>query len=115
MNILENKRISLVAYKLKAGAVAWWEQVQFNRCRMDKHPIRTWKKMKQYIRAHFLPANYEHVLYQKYQESNQKHQSVRDYVDEFYRLSARNNLQETKVQLVSRFLNGLLRIQFVMS
>ena len=31
MNILEHKRVSLVAYKLKAGAAAWWEQVQFTR------------------------------------------------------------------------------------
>lgn len=32
---------------------------------------------------------------------------MRDYVDKFCWLNARNNSQETKVQLVSHFLNGL--------
>ena len=62
MNIPEHKRVSLVAYKLKAGAAAWWEQVQFTRRRQGKQHIRTWTKMKQYIRDRYLPANYEHVL-----------------------------------------------------
>ena len=107
MNIPERKRVSLVAYKLKAGVAVWWEQCQFNRRRQGKQPIRTWYKMKQCLRARFLPPDYEHQLYQKYQNCHQASRSVTEYVEEFYRLSARNNLQESEIQLVSRFLSGL--------
>ena len=30
-NILEENQVKLVAYKLKGGASAWWEQLQYNR------------------------------------------------------------------------------------
>lgn len=28
---MEGQRVKIMAYKLKAGASAWWEQVQYNR------------------------------------------------------------------------------------
>ena len=33
MGIANNKQVCLVAYKLKAGASAWWNRVQLNRTR----------------------------------------------------------------------------------
>lgn len=63
--------------------------------------------MKQHICDRFLPLNYEHQLYKQYQEFSQKNRTLIEYVDEFYKLNDMNNLQETEIRLVSRFLNGL--------
>lgn len=41
MQIAKSKRVSMVGYKLKTGAGAWWEQVQFKSRRQGKQPIRT--------------------------------------------------------------------------
>ncbi|KAK3231710.1 hypothetical protein Dsin_003591 [Dipteronia sinensis] len=75
--------------------------------REGKGSMRTWNRMKQLMMNHFLPAYYEQMLYVQYQQCQQKGKSVHDYTDEFYRLSARNNLNETDVQLVAWYVSGL--------
>ena len=46
MDILEDKQVCLVAYKLKGGASAWWDRVQLKRTRERKLQICTWRRMK---------------------------------------------------------------------
>lgn len=71
MEIPEERPVKLVAYKLKGGASAWWEQMQHNRRRQGKQPVRTWNKMRQLMRARFRPPDYEQMLYQQYQDCRQ--------------------------------------------
>ena len=40
MEVLEEKRVRLVAYRLKRGASVWWERMQNKRVREGKQPIR---------------------------------------------------------------------------
>ncbi|XP_020692917.1 uncharacterized protein LOC110107098 [Dendrobium catenatum] len=63
--------------------------------------------MKQLMRGHFLPTDYEQMLYLQYQHCTQGARSVGDYTEEFYRLSARNNLRESDNQLVAQYTGGL--------
>ncbi|KAI0500296.1 hypothetical protein KFK09_018508 [Dendrobium nobile] len=107
MEISPEKQVKYVACKLKGGASAWWVQLLQNRRREGKGLVRSWYRMKQLMRGHFLPTDYEQMLYVQYQHCVQGPRSVSDYTEEFYRLSARNNLNESDNQLVARYIGGL--------
>lgn len=78
-----------------------------NRRREGKDVVKTWHRMKQLLKARFLPADYDQILYQQYHQCSQKGQTVNEYSKEFLRLSSRNNLQETERQQVVRYISGL--------
>jgi hypothetical protein len=107
MNIQEHKQVKLVAYKLKGGASAWWEQHQNNRRLAGKRPIERWTKMKELMHNRFLPVDYQQTLYGKYLQCRQRNRSVGEYTKEFYRLNARNILKESEMQQITRYTGGL--------
>ena len=107
VSIPEERKVKLVAYKFKGGASAWWELLQLSRSRDDKGPLTSWLKMKWLLNARFLPPNFEQQLFQQYQECRQGARTVQAYVDDFYRLSAWNDLMETEAQQVAWFIGGL--------
>lgn len=107
MSIPEERKVKLVAYKLKGGASAWWERLQHSQTREGKGPVTSWLKTKRLLNAQFLPPYFEQHLFQQYQECRQGTRTVQAYVDDFYQLSARNDLMETEAQQVARFIGGL--------
>ncbi|KAG6745118.1 hypothetical protein POTOM_051762 [Populus tomentosa] len=83
MEIPEDKKVKLVAYRLMGGASAWWEQLHITRMRQRKG-----------------------------MDCRQGNRAVQAYMEEFHRLSSRNNLMETDAQQIARFIGGLcLNIQ----
>ncbi|KAK9154556.1 hypothetical protein Sjap_002036 [Stephania japonica] len=107
MEISQEKRVKLVACRLKSGASAWWERLQSRRYREGKQPIRTWYRMKQLLQRDFLPPDYEQILFQQYQHCRQGQRSVHEYTTDFMRLAERNDLRENEVHQVTRYLDGL--------
>lgn len=112
--IPENKKVSLIATRLRGRASAWWQQLKLTRERVGKPRVTTWRKMKKCMRANFIPHNYQRLMYQRLQNLKQGAKSVEDYTTEFYQLIARNDIQETDEQLVSRYIGGL-RVQIMES
>ncbi|GJY21647.1 reverse transcriptase domain-containing protein [Tanacetum coccineum] len=108
----ENKRVSLIATKLCDRASAWWQQLNLTRDRVGMPRITSWQKIKKCMRANFIPHNYQRQMYQQLQNLKQGSKSVEDYSSEFYQLIAMNDIQETKDQLVSRYIGGL-RVQIM--
>ncbi|GJT71687.1 putative nucleotidyltransferase, ribonuclease H [Tanacetum coccineum] len=108
----ENKRVSLIATKLRGRASAWWQQLKLTRKRVGKPRVTSWRKMKKLLKENFIPHNYQRLMYQRLQNLKQGTKSVEDYTTEFYQLIARNDIQETEDQLVSRYIGGL-RVQIM--
>ncbi|GKB54910.1 reverse transcriptase domain-containing protein [Tanacetum coccineum] len=61
----ENKRVLLIATKLRGRASAWWQQLKLTRERVGKPRITSWQKMKKCMRANFIPYNYQWQMYQR--------------------------------------------------
>ncbi|GJS02583.1 putative reverse transcriptase domain-containing protein [Tanacetum coccineum] len=103
----ENKRVSLIATKLRGRASGWWQQLKLTRERVGNPRAISWRKMKKCMRANFIPHNYQQLMYQWLQNLKQGSKSVEDYTTEFYQLIVRNDIQETDDQLVSHYIGGL--------
>lgn len=107
MGVPENKQVRMVAIRLKSTAAVWWDKLVIQRQRQRKGPIKTWRRMKQYMMERFLPENYEQILYKMYIECAQGKRTVTEYTAEFLRFSERNDLEETENQKVARYISGL--------
>lgn len=59
------------------------------------------------MREQFLPANYSQSIYQQFHKLQQGARFVREYTEEFHRLSLHADLSEIKDQQVARYLAGL--------
>jgi len=59
MDVPTDRQLKMVAIRLKSTAAVWWDKLVVQRRRQNKHPIRTWRKMKQLMLDRFLPEDYE--------------------------------------------------------
>ncbi|CAN0926693.1 hypothetical protein LINGRAHAP2_LOCUS35491, partial [Linum grandiflorum] len=107
MRVPENKQVKMVAIRLKSISALWWDKLIFDRQCQSKAPIRTCRRMKQLMLERFLPNDYEKILYKVYVDCVPGRMSVTEYTTEFMRLSEHNELGETEVKKVTRYINGL--------
>ncbi|KAF7154713.1 hypothetical protein RHSIM_Rhsim01G0096600 [Rhododendron simsii] len=105
--VLEDRRVSLVATRFRGRAAAWWQELKLSRGRQGKDKIGSWEKLKKKMRVTFLPHNYSRLMFQRLQNLQQNMRSVDDYTTEFHQLGARNDLEKTDEQLVARYVGGL--------
>lgn len=66
MEVTPERQVKFVACKLRGGAGAWWLQLMQTRRREGKGGVRSWVRMKQLLRHHFLPSDFEQLLYLQY-------------------------------------------------
>ena len=105
----DEKKVKIVAIKLKKHASAWWEQLRVRRERLGKPKIRTWEKMKKELKKKFLPDTYRQNNFLKLHNLRQGTRSIDEYTEEFDLLTMRCGVTEEEEQTVARYLGGMRR------
>ena len=105
--IPENRKVHFVKAKLKATTRLWWHNIENQVHRTGQPPIDTWDEMKLKMKEHFLPTDYEQLMYTKLFSLKQGTKSVEEYTKEFHELSIQNQVQESDAQLAARYKAGL--------
>ena len=105
--IPDEKKVKLVALRLRKYASLWWSNVCAKRARQGKGKIRTWEKMKTKLRGRFLPPSYLQDNYAQLHSLAQGNMSVEEYTREFEKLLIKCDLREAEEQTIVRYLGGL--------
>ncbi|KAL9415754.1 hypothetical protein AB3S75_039028 [Citrus x aurantiifolia] len=95
-DVPEDRKVKLIAIKLKKYASLWWENLKRQRKREGRRKIVTWEKMKKELKRKFLPDNYRQDIYLKFHNFRQKELSVEDYTAEFDNLMMKCDLVEAE-------------------
>jgi hypothetical protein len=106
-DIEEDKKVRHVFTKLKGHAALWWDELQVDRCCKGKQNIKSWDRMIAKMKEKFIPRDYQITLFRRIQNLRQKLMTVKEYIEEFYRLNIRVGHQESDDEKVERYLNGL--------
>jgi len=64
-DVPQDKKVKLVALKLRKYASLWWENMAKKRAKRGKPKIRSWDKMKSQLKGWFLPPSYLQDIYSK--------------------------------------------------
>ena len=105
--IPDEQKVKVIALKLRKYASLWWTNLLAKRARQGKGKIRTWEKMRNKLRARFLPPNYVQDNYTQLHHLTQGSMSVEEYTREFEKLMIKCDLQEAEEQTIVRYLGGL--------
>ncbi|KAH7844658.1 hypothetical protein Vadar_030356 [Vaccinium darrowii] len=97
--IPEKKEVKYVAHKLQGHAFTWWEQLQSNRMRQYKQPVRTWRKMRQLMSARFLNPQHSQMLYQDYRRKLKSKRSCKDNLDLPYSFPCNENYVVADIEI----------------
>ncbi|GLU23899.1 hypothetical protein SLE2022_398740 [Rubroshorea leprosula] len=106
-DIPDDKRVKLVAIKLKKHASIWWENLKRSREREGRNKIRTWEKMRRELTRKFLPDRYYQDNFVKFHNLQQKSLTVEEYTMEFEQLMMKCDVREKDEQTIARYLGGL--------
>ncbi|BFG40560.1 hypothetical protein CerSpe_268340 [Prunus speciosa] len=103
------KKVKIVAIKLRRNAFAWWEQLKTWRDRIGKSKIKTKEKMKKELKRKFLPENYLQANFLKLHNLQQGNWTIEEYAEEFDLLTMRCKLIEEEEHTVACYLGGMRR------
>ncbi|PKI36113.1 hypothetical protein CRG98_043495 [Punica granatum] len=105
-SISEDKKVKLVAIKLKKHASIWWENLTRRRAHEGKRRIATWEKMKRELKKKFLPTSYVQDIFCRIYDFKQDEQTAEEYTAEFEQLLMKCDVVEPEEQTIARYLGG---------
>jgi hypothetical protein len=106
-DVEEDKKVKHAVTRLKGHATLWWDELQADRCYKGKKKIKSWERMVATMKEKFIPKDYQITIFQRMQNLRQKLMTVKEYIEEFYRINIREGHRESDDENVSRYMNGL--------
>jgi hypothetical protein len=106
-DVEEDKKVKHAVTRLKGRATLWWDELQADRRCKGKQKIKSWDRMIAKMKAKFIPRDYQITLFRRMQNLRQKLMTVKEYIEEFYKLSIRAGHRESDDEKVARYMNGL--------
>jgi len=103
----DKKKVKFAVTRLKGHATIWWDELQTSRARKGKSKIKQWDKMVSRFKAKFRPKDYQLYIFIQLQNLRKKGMIVKEYTEEFYKLSIRERHAEDDVEKVAIYINGL--------
>eukprot|EP00253_Pinus_taeda_P034844 PITA_34844 len=103
----DEKKVKFVVTKLKGHAALWWDGVQAERRRLGKQPIKNWSRMVAKLKGNFFPSNYQQTLFRQMQNLRQRALTIKEYTEEFYKVSIRAGEAQDTDEKDARYMNGL--------
>ena len=86
--------------------MTWWKDLQEEREKLDKRPIKNWKAMVSKVKEQYLLEDYEIQLHKKRQILKQKDVDVATYTNDFQNLCLRSRVKKDEIIKVDRYLGG---------
>ncbi|XP_054801490.1 uncharacterized protein LOC129305505, partial [Prosopis cineraria] len=102
-----SRKVKTASLNFTDYAVYWWQDLQYKRSQLGKKPIKTWEKLKRYLRKAYVPSYYYTELNRKLRMFSQGSMTVEEYVHELNILKFRANIQENEREAMSRIMDGL--------
>jgi len=106
-DIPDDRKVKLVALRLRKYASLWWANLNAKRLRERKARIHTWEKKKTKLKAWFLPPTYVQDCDSQFHDLTQGSINVEEYTREFEKLMIKCDIQEPEGQIIVRYLGGL--------
>jgi len=78
-DIPKDKKVKLVALRLKKYTFLWWTNLYAKRVRNRKSKIRTWEKMEAKLKLQFLPPTYIQDSYSELHNLTRGSLNVEEY------------------------------------
>ena len=82
-DVPENRKVKVVAIKLRKHASIWWEHLKRQREREGREHITTWAKMKRELKRKYLPDHYKQDAFMKFHNFKRRELFVEEYTVEF--------------------------------
>ncbi|KAM4081479.1 hypothetical protein ACJW30_11G095600 [Castanea mollissima] len=106
-DIPKNRKVKIVAIKLRKHTSIWWEHLKRQRQHEVKDCIVTWEKMKRELRRKYFPNHYKQDAFMKFNNFKQKELAMEEYKSEFDHLMIRCDIVEPGEQMIACYVGGL--------
>ena len=81
--------------------------MQKQRLREERGRINTWEKLKRYMRRKYVPPSYRQQLYVQFNTLTHGNKSVKEYIQEWERLTVLCDVNDDEELRVGKFIAGL--------
>ena len=105
--VSEDKKVKLVALRLRKYASLWWTNLCNKRIWERKTKIHSWEKMKSKLKAWFLPSSYIQDSYSQLHNLTQGDLNVAGYTRELEKLLIKCDIQEPEERTIFPYLGWL--------